>query len=53
LPFYGELFLIEIMEPALNPLGALIVAPDCPAKNWTQLNSEQLIIDLLDFIEDN
>jgi predicted peptidase len=51
LPFYGELFLTDFVGPALSKLGAIIVAPDCPAKDWTCPESEAFILDLLDFIE--
>lgn len=50
LPFYGELFLTDLIEPALRGLGAITVAPDCPAKDWTQPASEQWVLDLLDHL---
>lgn len=51
-PYYGELFLTDLIEPSLRGLGALMVAPDCPGKDWTQPASEQFILDLLDHIQD-
>jgi predicted peptidase len=53
LPFYGELFLTELIGPALSKLGAIMVAPDCPAKDWTCPESEAFVLNLLDFIESN
>jgi predicted peptidase len=50
LPFYGEIFLTNFVEPVMNPLSAIIVAPDCPSKDWTHPESEEFIIKLLAFI---
>lgn len=50
-PYYGRDFLAGLVEPALRELGAIIVAPDCTGSDWTQSNSEQDVIDLLDHIE--
>jgi predicted peptidase len=52
MPFYGELFLEDFIEPALKELGAIMVAPDCPSKDWTQPKSEQIVLDLLDWAVD-
>lgn len=52
LPFYGELFLTDLIEPALRGLGAIMVAPDCPAKDWTQPASVQWVLDLMDHLLD-
>ncbi len=50
LPFYGEIFLTDLIEPAFRSLGAIIVAPDCPVKDWTQPASEDWVIDLMDYL---
>jgi predicted peptidase len=50
-PYYGQSFLTSLVEPALRDLGAIIVAPDCTGDDWTQPNSEQDVLDLLDHIE--
>jgi predicted peptidase len=50
-PYYGRGFLTGLVEPALQDLGAIIVAPDCTGDDWTQPNSEQDVLDLLDHIE--
>jgi predicted peptidase len=50
LPFYGEIFLTDFIEPALKSLEAIIVAPDCPTKDWTMPESEEYIKDLLTYL---
>jgi len=50
LPFYGELFLKNLVEPAFHSLRAIIVAPDCPSKDWTQAESERFIDDLIQYL---
>jgi len=50
-PYYGRLMLSGLVEPALRELGAVIVAPDCPVSNWTQPQSIEMIMALLDEIE--
>jgi predicted peptidase len=35
------------LEPALEDLGAIIVAPDCPSKGWTNAVSESAILELM------
>jgi len=42
-PFYGRLMLADLVEPALRALQPLIVAPDCPAQDWSQPRSVELI----------
>jgi len=49
--FFGELILLGLVEPAFRELNAIIVAPDCPDKDWTQPESEQFVFDLLDSIK--
>lgn len=50
-PYYGRGFLFGLVEPALRELEAIIVAPDCIGRDWTQPISEQSVLDLLDHIE--
>ena len=52
-PFYGKFILTDMVEPALRELGAIIVSPDCPASDWTQPESEEYVIDLLEDIQAN
>ncbi len=42
----------SVIEPAFRELDRIIVSPDCPASDWTQPESEQLIFDLLDSVQD-
>ncbi|HBX69104.1 MAG TPA: hypothetical protein DEH25_06910, partial [Chloroflexi bacterium] len=51
IPYLGEQILTGLVEPALRELGAVIVAPDCPAENWTHPLSEQFIFELLDNLQ--
>ena len=51
-PYYGELILMSLIKPAFQELEPIIVSPDCPGKDWTQPESEQLIFDLLDAIQE-
>lgn len=45
--FYGGRGLRLLFQPALEPLGAIIVAPDAPSNNWTAPGAEQAVLDLL------
>ena len=51
-PYYGEIFLKDIIEPAFKSLDAILIAPDCPAEDWTQDESVAYIHELLHFIFD-
>lgn len=33
-PWYGRGLLTQLVEPVLRPLGAVMVAPDCPGPHW-------------------
>jgi predicted peptidase len=46
-PYYGKRMLTQLVEPALRELGAIIVAPDCNAGNWTEARAEKDVLDLL------
>ena len=48
--YYGLTMLESLIQPALHDLGAIIVAPDCPARSWSDPQSEKFIINLLDFV---
>ena len=48
--YYGLTMLESLIQPALHDLGAIIVAPDCPARSWCDPQSEKFIINLLDFV---
>ena len=52
IPFYGEMILQEIIKPAFGELDPIIVSPDCPVDDWHQPESERLIFDLLDVVQE-
>lgn len=49
-PFYGKEFLTLLVEPALEKLGAIIVAPDCPARGWNNQTSVKAVLEFLNHI---
>lgn len=49
-PFYSQPFLEGLVEPALQELGALIVAPDCQHGVWTNPDSESEVLALVDYL---
>ena len=49
-PHYGRLLLESVVEPALRPLGALMVAPDCDAPAWATPECESFVLDVIDHI---
>ncbi|MFQ6037212.1 MAG: lipase family protein [Candidatus Aminicenantales bacterium] len=51
-PFYGKGFLAALVQPALEGLEAVIVAPDCPGRGWTALVSEHSVLELLEHISE-
>jgi predicted peptidase len=52
-PFYGRLFLEDLVAPALDSLGAIILAPDCTAASWQDRKSEADVVNLLDYVFDH
>ena len=51
-PYYGTTFLQGIVGPALSDWGAIIVAPDAPARSWANDTSERGVMALLDDVMD-
>lgn len=49
-PYYGSLHMRQTFEPALRGLNAVVVAPDAPARRWTNEVSERAVMALLDRI---
>jgi len=47
-PYYGTRFLQGIVGPALANWGAIIVAPDAPARSWANATSEKGVMALLE-----
>lgn len=46
-PYYGSLHMRQTFEPALRRLNAIVVAPDAPARRWTNEVSERAVMALL------
>lgn len=49
-PYFGEGILTYLVEPALGELGAIIAAPDCRFPNWTNLRSENQVLELINYL---
>ncbi|MDH4270600.1 MAG: alpha/beta fold hydrolase [Candidatus Aminicenantes bacterium] len=52
-PFYGKGFLTNLVLPALRGLNAVMVAPDCPGAGWTDPQSEEAVMELLQAIQND
>ncbi len=48
-PHYGRLLLESVVEPALRPLGAPMVAPDCNAPAWVAPECESFVLDEFEY----
>ena len=48
LPFYGSRYLSGFFMAPLKGLGAIVVAPDCPTRTWTDAGAEQAVMALLE-----
>ena len=46
--YYGSRFLQQVVLPGLADLRAIVVAPDCPARSWTDPTAERAVMALLD-----
>lgn len=46
-PFYSKGFMTSLVEPALEDLEAIIVAPDCPSMGWINAVSESAVLELI------
>jgi predicted peptidase len=49
-PYYGLSFMRGIVSPALKDLGAIIVAPDCPTRAWSDPAAERAVMALLETV---
>lgn len=49
-PYYGEDLLTNVVRPALRDLGAIMVAPDCLHRDWSNPDSEAVVNHLLDSV---
>jgi len=50
-PTYGKDFAEVLILPALSDLEAIIVAPNCPGRGWTDAASEDAVLKLLDRVK--
>ena len=46
--YYGSRFLQEVVLPGLGDLRAVVVAPDCPGRSWTDPISEKAVMALVE-----
>lgn len=49
-PYYGRGLLETVVEPALRPLQALMLAPDCPARAWAEPACEDTVLALIEHV---
>lgn len=47
MPNYGREFMKRLVQPALNNLGAIMIAPDSPAASWIDSGAEHGVMTLL------
>jgi len=52
-PWFGLGVLLGLVDPGLRELEAIVVAPDCTGDSWTDPQSEQDVLDLLDHVKAN
>jgi predicted peptidase len=45
--YYGSAFMRLLVEPALNGLRPIMIAPDCPTNSWTDPAAEQSVMALV------
>ena len=50
-PYIGRGLLEQLVAPALDELGAIMVAPDSAADGWANPTAEQHVLELLSYIE--
>jgi predicted peptidase len=46
-PHYGREFMRFLIQPALDSLGAVMIAPDCPSDSWTDPAAEEAVVGLV------
>ena len=45
--YYGSAFARQVVQPALGDFGAIVVAPDCPARGWDDPAADKAVMALL------
>lgn len=51
-PYYGSAFIQQVVRPAVAELDAIVVAPDCPTRAWTDPFADQAVMSLVGRILD-
>ncbi len=51
-PYYGDRFMRTVFVPGLRELGAITIAPDVPARAWTDPQAEQAVMSLIRVVLD-
>jgi predicted peptidase len=46
-PGYGGAFAQQVIAPGLSDLGAIVIAPDCPTRSWTDAIAERAVLALV------
>jgi predicted peptidase len=46
--YYGGDFMRRVVEPALRPLKAIMIAPDCAGRDWSDASCEQPVLTLIE-----
>src|SRR5678815_3297510 len=46
-PYYGDLFMRQIFLPGLGALDPIMVAPDCPARAWSDSAADEAVMALI------
>ena len=49
-PYYGSAFMQQIVGPGVEALDPIIVAPDCPTRDWSDPFADQVVMQLLDHV---
>lgn len=52
-PYTGEQLLLGLIRPALGELGAIMVAPDLNRSDWDNPQSEEEVLNLLNYVQTN
>jgi len=47
MPYYGSAFMRQIVIPGLNSLDAIMIAPDCPTRAWSDPMADQAVMALI------
>jgi predicted peptidase len=45
--YYGARFLYSVVQPGLQDLNGIMIAPDCPSRSWNDPASESAVMELL------